>query len=603
MPDNPDSGHETHSSWSWRLRFAGAVGLFVFTTTLFSEAIEYDFIYWDDQDVVADNPHVHGLSRAQVHWMWTEYHMGHYHPLTWMSYGLDFVIAQLVPGATYSEVVHLTNILLHASSTVFVFILCESLLKPYVIASRRIQLCLCACVLSLLWACHPLRVESVVWATERRDVLSVFFLIPCVLVYVSYTRTGNYFLYILALLLYTLSLLSKAWGITLGAVLLFIDVYPLGRLGSFSDWRTSSKLMLEKLPYFVIGLFFAYFASQAQRISGAAVDLERHTTVERLIQSCAGLVVYPYKTFFPIALSPIYSLPEEISLYEVGFLVPCVITVLVVGSLPFWCRRAPALATAICVYGILVSPVLGLMQSGPQLAADRYSYLCSIPLFIFLAAALFQFWSYQEKWSPLLCSWSRKITIALFLALICGAVYRTYAQMQVWRNDVTFAVNVAERTGDAVYLVFAGDVYLRRNDFQTAFVYIDRAVRYAPDSPISHFHMGKLLYAAGKYEAAVRSYLKGIELRQENKRDNEALAKMYTNLGLAYRKLNRMDDAVDSYSKALEYNPADENALLNRCITNTVLGRYELATADAKAYERLGLELPAPLRQAINELK
>ncbi len=464
------------------MRAGAAALLFVLVWWAFWPALGADFVHFDDDVVLAMNPHYRGLSSTQLTWMFTTGHVGHYQPLTWLTYALDWTAAGL-DAARF----HRTNVFLHALTAVaFLFAALELLKRalPSATDGRRLAAALAA---ALLFALHPLRAESVAWVTERRDVLSSVFLLLALVAWLHWVparavslragtgaavavlslggaglflasvdldptlgnlafgslgggglvlaaiglaaatalvvrASGGALGYALAVLLLTLSLLSKAWGIVLPAVLLLLDAWPLRRLTSP---RSAAALVIEKLPLVALSVVFTATARWAQSSqTGTMRSLAEHSPLERALQAAYGLVWYPLKTAVPLALAPIYELPHTLSPTEPRFLVPAVLVLALALALAVPARRRPAPLVAWAAFVAIVSPVLGFAQSGPQLVADRYSYLSCLPFVLLLAGA----WLARP---------ARPLSTAALVALVLVFGFLTHRQVAYWENDAT----------------------------------------------------------------------------------------------------------------------------------------------------------------------
>jgi tetratricopeptide (TPR) repeat protein len=374
-----------HASPTARGRALARLAVFALGVLPFLGALHGEFLNWDDRMALLETEAWRGFGLENLRWMATSFHMGHHMPLTWLSWAVDHAIWGLDPFGF-----HLGNLLLHGVNAVLVFLLAERLLA----ATTRMQprsVRASAALGALFFAVHPLRVESVAWITERRDVLSCAFLLGSVLAYLGAvslrdsTRSGTPLL-LAALTLYVLSLLSKAWGITLPVVLLVLDVLVLRRRAGPRPvpWK---RLIGEKLLFVPFALASAWLAALAQQHGQAMLDLERHGLVQRVAQAAYGLCAYPLATLAPLELGPLYALDP------LGAVTPLQIAALLAVALGAAVlfrarRRFPAVVGAFAIYAVLVSPVLGLTQSGVQAWADRYSYIACIPFAILVAAGL-----------------------------------------------------------------------------------------------------------------------------------------------------------------------------------------------------------------------
>ncbi len=362
-----------HPPWRWRWGPPALVGAVTFA--VFLPTLENGFVDFDDDTVLLTNERFRGLTPSHLRWMLTSVTLGHWQPLTWLSFALDHHLWGLDP-AGY----HLTSLLLHVASAMLLTGLLVALVRRAVappVAERTLRVC--AALAALAWSIHPLRVESVAWATERRDVLSGLFWLLTIAAYLGATgapdttalrRRG---LFLAAVACCALSLLAKAWGMTLFAVLLVLDGYPLRR------WQPGRRihLLLEKLPFAALGVAAAVVAGYAQR--DYMPGTEAHALGERGAQASYGLCFYLGKSLVPRALVPLYEFRDALD-PTVAPYAWCVAAVVGITA-SLWALRGrwPAGLAAWAAYALILSPVLGITQAGPQIAADRYSYLAMLP--------------------------------------------------------------------------------------------------------------------------------------------------------------------------------------------------------------------------------
>ncbi len=344
------------------------------TVLAFLPVLGNGFVDWDDKANFLENRSYRGLGWEQLRWMITTFHKGHYQPLSWGTLGLDYILWGVEPFGY-----HMTNLLLHAANAVLFYILAFRLLALAlsVTAGEAFSLRISAAFAALVFAIHPLRVESVAWATERRDVLSALFFLLTIHLYLwangdAQSRRTRIWRLSASLAMYSLSLLSKAGGMTLPVVLLVLDVYPLRRFaGQGQNWfgRAARGVWLEKVPFLILASAAAFVALLAQYEAGALESMERYGTLVRMAQASFGLVFYLWKTVVPLGLSPLYEISPELNPWEWQFLVSGVLVVGISLALFLLRRRWPAaLAVWVC-YVAIVAPVLGVAQSGNQLVA------------------------------------------------------------------------------------------------------------------------------------------------------------------------------------------------------------------------------------------
>src|SRR5881409_2857432 len=278
------------------------------TFAAFLPALQNQFMTWDDAANFLDNPHYRGLTWTHLRWMWTT-HLGHYIPLTWITLGLDYLLWGMNPVGY-----HLTSLLLHAANAVVFFFVVRRILTLALLGAseRGLALAVSAGFAALVFAIHPLRVESVAWATERRDVLSGLLYLLTILMYLRAYEFGarGRGWYWGAVAVFVLALLSKSMVVYLPVVLLILDVYPLRRLGGALGWwrEPARRVYVEKIPFVLLAAAASAIAVMAQVSIHAAASLAQLSVPGRLAVSAYGLSFYLEKMVDPLNLSPLYEL-------------------------------------------------------------------------------------------------------------------------------------------------------------------------------------------------------------------------------------------------------------------------------------------------------
>src|SRR6058998_1202656 len=290
------------------------------TCAAFLPTLQNQFVNLDDNDNFLDNPHYRGLAWTHLRWMWTT-HLGHYIPLTWMTLGLDYLLWGMNPVGY-----HLTSLLLHAANAVVFFFVVRRLLTRALpgLSERGHALAVSAGVAALVFAIHPLRMESVAWATERRDVLSGLFYLVTILMYLRACERGarGRGSYWLSVAVFVCALLSKSMVVNLPVVLLILDVYPLRRLGGAVGWwsEPARRVYVEKIPFVLLAAAASAIALMAQSSVHAPASLAQLSVPGRLAVSAYGLSFYLWKTVAPFSLSPLYVLAANVNPWATPFL-------------------------------------------------------------------------------------------------------------------------------------------------------------------------------------------------------------------------------------------------------------------------------------------
>ena len=401
----------------WRIRFAVSLLLFLPTAALYWEACGNAFVSFDDGEYVYENPMVlNGLRGDGVKWALTTNHAGNWHPLTWASLQLD---AQLFGPAAAGF--HRTNVLLHALNAALVFLALEAM------SGAVWQSALVAAI----FAVHPLRVESVAWVAERKDVLSAFLFLLTLLAYVRYAAAPSIGRYSLVAIVFALALMAKPMLVTLPCVLLLLDYWPLRRLGAEHEMRgkavARSRVILEKIPLLTLSAAVAGLTLFAQ--TGGKIDCSFWFPLRyRAENALVSYADYLGQTFWPVDLAAFYPHPYGgLSILRIAG--AAALLAAVTGLAAHQAKRRPYLLVGwLWFLGMLV-PVIGLIQVGRQARADRYTYLPHLGLFLAVvwAASEFAFW-----WR-----WGRTVGFAAAVAALIACGVLTIGQIQLWHDEQT----------------------------------------------------------------------------------------------------------------------------------------------------------------------
>jgi Flp pilus assembly protein TadD len=405
---------------------------------------------------------------------------------------------------------------------------------------------LAATVGGLFFALHPLRVESVAWITERRDVTSGLFFVLTLLAYLRMHRAAGAARrrWLLAsLAAFTLSLLSKAWGITLPVVLLALDLSPLHRLPG-DGGRARVRVVLEKLP--------------AQHRIEAMRTLAEHGPLERALQAAYGICFYLWKTAVPTNLSPLYILPDDLSITTLRFGLPSVVVVVTTIAAVAVRRRHPWLLAAWLAYVAILSPVLGVAQTGPQLAADRYTYLASLPLAALLAAALARALATAPRRGPLLLAAAAAAVLAYGVA--------AYRQTRVWHDSMTLWNHaLAVDAGNFVAWTNRGWTRQLAGDVSAAIADYTEALRLRPSYPLALNNRGFARQTQGDVAGAIADYTLAIA-------HDQRYAEAVYNRGTAHHERGDLAAALADYTQAIALDPTDPRYRNNRGLVRGARG-------------------------------
>ena len=547
VPDLPE-GSPPPSRWIVPALTALAV------MAAFSSALPGRFQQWDDVVLLVDNPAYRGLGWSNLKWMFTTNLMGHYMPLTWITYGLDYLVWGLNP---YGY--HLTNIVLHAANAVLVYLLARRLFRivwPDTSATGVDGFRIPAALASLAFGVHPLRVESVAWITERRDVLSGFFFLLTVLMYVRAceveSREGRRWskFYWAAVGTFVLALLSKSMAVTLPAVLLVLDVYPLRRLRPGTrGWLTPGpwRVWLEKLPFVFVGAVVTAVAFRALLGGAAATSWERLGLPERVAISAYSVAFYLRKTLVPRDLSPLYELSLPVDVFDRRFLVSGVavlfITLVALASR----RRWPGLLAVWTCYVVMLLPIVGIFHNGYQIAADRYSYLPGVGWALLAGGAV----AVASRGFPRVRS-GRVFAVLAGIVVVSAAgalALATWRQAEIWLDDETLWWHAArlDPTSSVAASNLGSELRLRGR-LAEAVEQSERALLLRPRYAAAHLNLGLAKAAQGRAGEAERHLLQVLEMRPRS-------APAHAGLGALLETQGRLDEALQHFHLALQINP------------------------------------------------
>ena len=543
-----------------------------------------EFVEWDDYENLISNESYRGLGWSQFRWMFTTFHMGPYQPLSWASLGLDYLIWGMNP-AGY----HLTNLVLHAANALFFYFVCRRLLAlalPVADDDGSWRLSISAAFAALFFALHPLRVESVAWATERRDVLSGFFFLWTIYCYLRGASNSpaqfhsRRWLYA-ALAVYVLSLLSKAMAITLPVVLIILDAYPLRRLGGHPrQWFAFPlrRVLLEKLPFLIVAIPFALVALFGQQQASAFRSIASSNIGSRLAQALFGASFYLWKTLVPLNLSPLYEIPPKFSPWEPSMVAGAAATTALTLLLYLLRNRWPA-GLACWLYSIVVlAPVLGIVQTGPQLVAERYSYLSCLSWAVLAGGLLL----YSRRVSPQKRSHGPPAFVAKVTATVIVAVLAvlTWKQTEIWQNTATLWRHVLKHDPNSSFAHYNLARFLaKQGEHAEAISHYRQAISIRPDDPDTHNNLGLLLAVGGRIDESVAEFRTAAQI-------DPNYARAFFNLGRVYARQGNLEKALQNYRQALKLSPSEVEIHLGLGTVLAQQGQLEAASVYfAKAVE------------------
>ena len=511
--------------------------LFLIAIGLFLPAADFDFIVYDDDLFISKNPHVrNGLSWDNVRWALSadlvsdSPNADFWIPVTFLSHILTAELFGMNPSAH-----HLVNVVLHALNTVLLF---------WVLRRMTRDLWPSAFV-AVLFAIHPLHVESVAWVSERKDVLSTLFFLLTIGAYVRYTERPIPSRYVLVGLLFALGLMSKPMLVTLPFVLLLLDYWPLGRLhlvGPRDNQKiiNPSFLIIEKLPLFVLSAAIAIGTLHLHYKGGTIASLESLPFGVRVAHALVSYFNYIKQMIWPKNLAIFYPHPgDSLALSQV---VVAGVTLTIILILVLWLiKTRPYLAVGWFWYLGTLIPVIGLLQAGAQAMADRYTYIPLIGLFIMIG------WGGQD----LIARWRyRNLLLKVSAAIVfSGLIICASMQLRYWRNSITLfehALQIADKNFIAHYNLGLG--YLESGNLEEAVQQFQATLRLDPDAYDSHNELGVILYEQKKFEEAKIQFLKSLQIKP-------GYLKAQNNLALLTADQGEIEESMSYFTRALEAAP------------------------------------------------
>jgi protein O-mannosyl-transferase len=388
---------------------------------------------WDDYYNIVSNPNYRGFAPEQLRWMLTNTLLSHWIPVTWLTFGLDYLVWGMQPVGY-----HLTNLLLHAANAGLVAVIARRLIVLAAPEGGQAAALVGATAASLFFSIHPLRAESVAWVTERRDVLSGLFFLIAVLAYLRAhesrrARQGRWLA--LSIASFQLGVLAKSIVVTLPAILMILDLYPLRRLDIHPRrWLSAAnrRVLLEKLPFLPLAAIGSFVATS---VIGRANEFTPLSLVERLTISAYSFWFYAWTTLVPLGLSPLYELPTRIDPRDARFLVASIGIATLLLLFVAFARRWPSGLAAWLAYLVVVAPVSGMTHTGVQLVADRYSYLSCLPWAILFGGGVCATLRVYAA-GVLSARWCR---VALTIVTVWLAAFAVLSarQVMIWRDPQT----------------------------------------------------------------------------------------------------------------------------------------------------------------------
>lgn len=530
----------------------GIIGVLFVTFLVFLPALTADFVNWDDTVNLLENPNLKVFNWDSIAGIFTSNVIGNYNPLPIFTFAVEKAIFGLNP-----TVYHFNNIVLHLICTYFVYrLMLVWKLNPWAAAFA-----------ALLFGIHPLRVESVAWVTERKDVLFGAFFLPALWLYsrrVAERREAFSPQSLSLITLFILALFSKIQAVALPLSMLAVDYYFRRPL--------NVKLLTEKWMYFTLSLFFGLLGIFILGQEGSLKEAANFTFIDRLFIGAYSYVVYLFKLVFPYPLSTLYPYPATIPYYF--YLAPLPIAALFFGLFRAHRTGYRSIVFAIAFFTFNVMFLLQILGAGQGFLADRFTYIPYIGCF-FLMAYGYQY--FTDKYPATRTGWH--LGLGVYLAILAVT---TFQQTKTWENSNTLWTQVIKHYPRTTTAFANRGHYFRDNqDFAEAIKNYDAALQINANKAEIYNSRGKLYFENGQIQRAIEDYTTGISQQAV---PTKTLAELHANRGGAYGAAGKMDLALQDLNRSVALNPEFINAYLNRSFAYFQRGQYDLAIQDYTAY-------------------
>jgi tetratricopeptide (TPR) repeat protein len=498
---------------------------------VFGQTLRYGFVNFDDDRYVYENPVVQkGLTWDGFRWALTYSQIGHWHPLTWLSHMLD---CQLYGLNAVDH--HFTNVLLHTATVILLFLLLRQM-TGFLWRSAFV---------AAVFAIHPLRVESVAWVSERKDVLSGLFFMLTIWAYANYVRRPfSAIRYGAMAVFFALGLLSKNMLVTLPFVLLLLDYWPLSRFPDFSS-RVLLQRVVEKIPLFALTIASCVATAMGSEKVDTVNKMPFGLRMENAVVSC---VTYLWQMIHPAGLACLYPDPmNHLPFWQVAGALALLAGICVI----VWAQRRaqPWLLVGWLWYLGMLVPVIGIVQISFYAHADRYTYLPQIGLYLLLTWLIADFCSRMRHRLLILGSISGVILAAL--------IYCARAQACYWKDSETLWTHTLACTSDnSIAHNNLGNALLRKDKVDDAIAQFQQALQINPGYAEAHNDLGAALLQQGKVDEAIAHYQQALQIEPGS-------GNAHYNLGNVLLRKGKVDDAIAQFQQALQINPDDADARNN----------------------------------------
>jgi len=528
--------------------------ILLLTLMVYSNALKNEFLVnWDDDGYILNNPTVQQLNKESVKEIFTSFHMGNYHPLTTLVYALEFKWFKFIPKSY-----HFINLLFHLLNVGLVYLFIKGLTKKNIVA-----LITCA-----LFALHPMHVESVAWVSELKDVLYTFFFLLSLIFYLRFSDNKHFTSYVVSLLLFVLSLLSKSAAVVLPLVLILTDY--------IQNKKIEIKSLMLKMPFFLLSLLFGIIALKSQDAQAQHLTPD-YSAVNSFFVGTYALSVYIFKFFIPLQLSAFYPHPvlNGSSLPLLYYLSPLLIAAFVYAVFRIVKDKKAVLFGMLFLFVTIVL-VLQFFPVGGAIVAERYTYVPYIGL-AFIFACHFEYVYNKLRDNRAMLTSALAVIVILFSVL-------SFSRTSVWANGITLFDDVIEKTPDAFYAYHSrGIAYYYAGNYTESLKDYNKAIELNKSYGLTFYNRGLTQMMLKNNKDAQSDFTRTIELIPTHDQ-------AYNDRAIATYNLGQFDDAIKDYSKSIALNPENTKAYYNRGVTWYRLNNKSNACADWQKASQLGLK-------------
>ena len=558
------------------------------TVFVYLPALQNGFVNWDDPDYVYKNQHIKSIDLKSLKWMFTTSHTTYWHPLTWLSHAVDYAVWELDPMGH-----HLTSVIIHGLNAMLVVMIAAYLIsfvrRDDVSDGRDNEHApiIAAVITGLLFGIHPLRVESVVWVTERKDVLCAFFFLLSIFAYLKYAYTRSHSFgevaagggagrkyYVYSLILFMMALMSKPMAVTLPIVMIILDVYPFQRLEIRNMFRSQRMVLAEKVPFIALSIFSSVLTVMALSTSAGGARTQ-YSFWERFWNILKSLSFFLEKMVYPVKLIPLYPYSSDISVFTLEYFGPFMLVLGITIFCAWRWNKEKYWSVLWAYYLVTLLPVLGIIgQGGPRAPTDRFSYLPGLAPT--LLAGLGVMWLWKRAGSSDMRVSKRAAVVVSIIFIVCILSFMTVKQTKIWKDSLSLwnSQLAVHKTGKAFEK--RGLIYKELKEYEKAIADYNMGIelRSKPKHRKRLFNnRGNVYSELGKYQKALADYNMAVEL-------DSGYERAYYNRGAVHLKLGRFQEAIMDFSEVIKLNPKHGLAYTNRGSIYKIFKKYEKAISD-----------------------